>query len=322
MSIAVSAVSAAERLAVNDVPAALAPWVSWALDGVPDLDCPQLFNSDQRYCVWSGPLHISVNARGGSFDIDLAIHARSWVALPGGDGQWPQAVTVDGSPAVVIAHAGRPAVELPAGRHQLSGRFEWPLLPEILQVPPQLGMVELMVEGAPRVRISAASGGQLWLKLKADAVREGDRVETRVFRLLVDELPMTVETVLELDVAGRAREWRTAGMLLDGALPMQLSSPLPARLEADGELRLQLQPGRWRIELRSRQRTATARLAPPAAAAPWPEQEIWAFAARTALRLVEVRGGTVVDPLQTNVPEAWRGLPSWRMTRSDALEFV
>lgn len=322
MSLAVSVVSAAERLAVGDVPAPLAPWVSWALDGVPDRDCPQLFNSDQRYCVWSGPLHISVQARGGSFDVDLAIHARSWVALPGGDGQWPQAVTVDGSAALVIAQAGRPAVELQAGRHQLSGRFEWPVLPEILQVPPQLGIVELNIEGAPRVRISAASGGQLWLKLKADAVNEGDRVESRVFRQLVDELPMTVETVLELDVAGRAREWRTAGMLLDGAVPMQLSSPLPARLEADGELRLQLQPGRWRIELRSRQPTATTRLTPPAAAAPWPEQEIWAFAARNALRLVEVRGGTVVDPLQTNAPAAWRGLPTWRMTRSDALEFV
>ena len=322
MSIVVSTVSATERWVASDVPAALAPWVSWALDGVPDLDCPQFFNSDQRYCVWSGPLRISVHARGGSFDVDVAIHARSWVALPGGAGQWPQAVTVDGSAALVVAHAGRPAVELPAGRHQLSGRFEWPVLPEILQVPAQLGIVELNVDGAPRARISAASGGQLWLKLKADAVNEGDRVESRVFRQLVDELPMTVETVLELEVAGRAQEWRTTGMLLDGAVPMQLSSPLPARLEADGELRVQLQPGRWRIELRSRQRAATTRLAPPDAAAPWPEQEIWAFAARNALRLVEVRGGTVVDPLQTNAPPAWRGLPTWRMSRNDALEFV
>ena len=96
MSLIVSAVSAAERLAVSDVPAPLTPWVSWALDGVPDLDCPQFFNSDLRHCVWSGPVHITVDARGGAFDVGLAILARSWVALPGGDGQWPQTVTVDG----------------------------------------------------------------------------------------------------------------------------------------------------------------------------------------------------------------------------------
>ena len=310
MSIAVAAVSAAERLAGSDVPAPLAPWVSWVLDGVPERDCPQLFNSDQRRCVWSSPLHLALDTQGGEFELTLTNYGRSWAALHGGDGQWPQAVTVDGSPAVVVSHLGRPALDLTAGRHQVSGRFEWPALPEILQVPPELGVVELEVDGVARPRISAASGGQLWLKLKAEAASEGDRVETRVFRQLTDDLPMTVETVLELDVAGTPREWRTHGMLLEGALPMRLTSPLPARLESDGELRLQLQPGHWRIALLSRQANATARLAPPAAAAPWPEDEVWAFAARNALRLVEVRGGAVVDPRQANAAHGIEGQKS------------
>ncbi len=322
MSIAFSGVFAAERLEARDVPAPLAPWVSWALDGVPDLDCPQFFNSDQRRCVWSGLLHVAVDGHGGTFEVSLASYARSWAALPGGEGQWPQAVTVDGSPAVIVAHLGHPALQLPVGQHVLRGHFEWPVLPEILQVPPELGMVELNVEGASDPRITAGSGGQLWLKRRAAAASEGDRLELKVFRRLVDELPMTVDTVLELDVAGTPHEWRSAGMLLEGAVPMQLTSPLPARLEADGVLRLQLRPGHWRVELRSRQSSATARLGPPQAEAPWPSDEVWAFAARNALRLVEVRGGAVVDPRQTNAPEAWQGLPTWRMTRADALQFV
>ena len=317
-----STASAVERLASSDVPTPLAPWVSWVLDGVPDLACPQFFNSDQRRCVWSGPLRIDVDAKGGSFEADFAIHARSWVALPGGEGQWPQAVTVDGSAAVVVAHEGRPALQLAAGRHHLRGRFVWPSLPDILHVPPEIGVVEVNVGGAARARITAVSSGELWLKHKNEAASDGDRIELRVFRQLVDELPMTIETVLEIDVAGSAREWHTAGLLLDGAVPMQLTSDLPARLEADGLLRLQLQPGHWRVELRSRQSAMTSSLSAPVVPAPWPAEEIWAFAARTALRLVEVRGGTVVDPQQTNTPQAWRGLPSWRMTQGDALEFV
>ncbi len=35
-----------------------------------------------------------------------------------------------------------------------------------------------------------------------------------------------------------------------------------------------------------------------------------------------MQGGTVVDPQQTNAPQEWRELPTWRMTRADALEFV
>ncbi len=313
---------AVERVAPADLPAQLAPWVSWALDGVPDYDCPYLFNSDQRRCNWSGPLHVSVAANGGEFDMALAIYARAWVALPGGDGQWPQQVSVDGSAAVVIAQGGRPTILLAPGRHQVAGRFEWSQLPEVLQVPPDLGLVQLQLEDLPAPRIVAARGGQLWLKLKAGPAAEGDRVDSKVYRQLIDDLPMSVVTVLELDVAGSQREWSTVGMLLEGAVPMQLNSPLPARLEADGLLRVQLRPGHWRIELSSRQQTAVARLAPPSAAAPWPEEEVWAFAARTALRLVEVRGGSEIDPRQTSAPSEWQGLPTWRMTRADTLEFV
>ena len=313
---------AAERLAPTEVPAPLAPWVSWVLDGVPDRACPYLLNSDQRRCTWSGPLTIALTAQGGEFDVGVSAYAASWVALPGGAGQWPQAVTVDSSPAVVITHAGRPAVELPVGRHTLSGRFEWPALPEVLQVPPDLGVVRLNVEGLARPRIVAASGGQLWLKPPASPAAEGDRVELKVYRQLQDELPMTVVTVLELDVAGAQREWSTGGALLDGARPMQIESPLPARLEADGMLRLQLRPGHWRVQITSRQGSVVTRLAPPRATAPWPDEEVWAFAARNALRVVEVRGGNVIDPRQTSAPPAWAGLPTWRMTRKDALDFV
>ena len=314
--------SAIERVAPADLPSQLTPWVGWALDGVPDHACPYLYNSDQRRCSWSGPLAVAVAADGGEFDMTLSIYARTWVALPGGEGQWPQSVMVDDSAAVVTTHGGRPALLLSPGRHHVSGRFEWPVLPEILQLPPELGMVQLRVDGAPQPRIAAASGGQLWLQRKAGPVAAGDHVETKVYRQLVDDLPMTVVTVLELDVAGTQREWRTTGMLLAGALPMQLSSPLPARLEADGVLRVQLRPGHWSIELTTRQPSAVARLAPSAAAAPWPQDEVWAFAARTDLRVVEVRGGSEIDPRQTSAPADWQGLPTWRMTPSDALEFV
>lgn len=313
---------AVERLAENEVPAPLAPWLAWALDDAANRDCPLLFNSDQRRCVWSGPLHLSVTAQGGEFAATVSVHARSWVAVPGGEGQWPQDVTIDGSAAVVVMHEGRPAVLLAAGRHPLRGHFEWSTVPDSLRVPADTGVVELNIEGAAQPRVTAVSNGELWLKARTDNADAGDSVEARVFRQLIDDVPMTVETVLELDVSGAAREWRSQGVLLDGAAPMHLTSPLPARLDIDGTLRLLVRPGHWRVSLLTRQLAPTARLAPPAAAAPWPQEEVWAFAARNALRLVEVRGATAIDPQQTNAPQEWRELPTWRMTRADALEFV
>ena len=147
-------------------------------------------------------------------------------------------------------------------------------------------------------------------------------MDLQVFRQLVDDLPMTVVTVLDLDVAGAPREVSLRGALLADGVPLQLDSPMPARLEADGTLRLQLRAGHWQVRIQARQNQAATHLVLPAPQAPWPGSEIWTFAARTGLRLVEVRGANAIDPRQTSLPADWQTLPAWRLSGEDALEFV
>ena len=312
--------TALERLPQNAVPDALRDWVPWVLHEVPEHDCPYRFNADQQRCLWSGPLTLTLTDRGGSFAVGLTAYAPGWIALPGGAAQWPLDVELDGRPAVVTTHDQRPAVAVVSGRHQLSGRFAWPALPDSLTVPPEFGLISATVNGVARA--GAANNGQLWLKAPVVAAADTDRLDVQVFRQLIDELPMTVITQIDLDVAGAQREITLRGAMLADSVPVRLDSPLPARLEADGALRLQLRPGHWQLQLQTRQRQPVSGLALPALSAPWPATEVWTFAARTALRLVEVHGGSAVDPRQTSLPPDWQNLPAWRMNGDDALEFA
>ncbi|MBX9609545.1 MAG: hypothetical protein K2Y51_25270 [Gammaproteobacteria bacterium] len=317
-----SLVLAAAPLEIDQVPAPLAPWTAWVLDGVPEHACPLQFDSGARRCAWSTPLRLALDATGGEFGFEAVLHAQAWVALPGGTGQWPLDVLADEQPAVVVARDGRPTLFLAAGRHALRGRFDWSRLPESLAVPADTGVVLLVTDAAGAPRPTTALEGRLWLAAAPRADAQGEHLDVAVFRRVEDQLPALVTTVLALDVAGPEREWHVARALPDGLVPVSLDSPLPARLEDDGSLRVRLRPGQWRLTLTARAVAPLAELGPPPAASDWPQEEVWSFAARTELRVVEVAGGQPVDPRQTALPEDWHALPAWRLAAGQRLTFA
>ncbi|MGH8584249.1 MAG: hypothetical protein ACREWG_16050 [Gammaproteobacteria bacterium] len=305
------------------VPEALRPWTDWVLHEAKDKDCPFLYNEHAtRRCDWPAQLDLDLAEQGGSFDQRWRVYREGWVALPGNTKHWPQEVTVDGAAATVIERDGRPLVRLLPGEHLLSGRFQWPRLPEALMVPPDTGLIALKLAGVPVSAIDLRTDGELWLRAGSGtrAVEE-QRLEVRVFRRLIDELPMQVLTRITLGVAGEQRELVLPEALLAGTIPMSLASPLPARVESDGRLRMQIRPGEWVLDLNARFPAEVLELQRSAAAAPWPKDEIWVFDARNHLRLVEVSGVDAIDPRQTSLPEDWQQFPSYRLRPGDKLDF-
>lgn len=304
----------ARPMAPQEVPAPLRTWVPWVLQDLEDHGCP-LSNEGTRHCAWPGRLQLDVDGQGARFTLSVEVFKESWVALPGEARLWPQEVTLDAEPVALSEHAGRPALRLPPGRHSLSGRLAWRARPESIPVPPNYALLDLRVDGRTVDQPVLSPEGRLWLQGLGTQTPEGeaDRLELEVFRRVVDEIPLQVLTRIELDASGGAREVTLRGALLPDFVPMQLDSPLPARLEADGALRLELRPGRWSLELRSRHPEPLAALSLPEPVAPWPSGEVWVFEARNALRVVEVGGAQVIDPRQTRLPAQWQGLPAWRL---------
>jgi hypothetical protein len=163
--------------------------------------------------------------------------------------------------------------------------------------------------------------GRLWLTERDVAREEGqqDRLGLQVYRHVDDAIPLRLTTRLRVEVSGQPREILLGPVLHDGFEPLAIRSPLPARLEPDGRLRIQVRPGTWDVDFLSRSLQPVNALGRPVAPPPWPDEEIWVFQARTDLRLVELHGLTPVDPRQTGLPKEWQALPAFRFTGSDSL---
>ncbi|HEX5305982.1 MAG TPA: hypothetical protein VFW82_07850, partial [Dyella sp.] len=314
----------AAPLRAQDIPPALRDWQGWVLHDVPEQACP-LLNSpgaanDARQCAWPGRLALQADAAGAHFTLQVRLDAPGWVALPGDAHDWPQQVHVDGQLQPVLAHREQPSLRLGAGGHRVEGAISWATRPSTLALPPSIALVDLSIDGVPVEHIER-NGNRLTLGEAAAAARAADALSLRVYRQLVDGLPPTLETRLQINVAGTAREQLLGPALPAGFVATALSGDLPARLESDGRLRVQLRPGQWTITLDARATTPLAGVTWKPPGAPWPAQEVWSYADDTDLRGTRVEGQGV-DASRAGVPADWLSFPAFAVDASHGLAVI
>jgi hypothetical protein len=310
------------------VPEPWAPWIPWVLYDAGERACAFLDGDPaSRRCEWPGRLALSLSATGGRFEQSARVEVERLFPLPGEPRQWPTTLTVNGRPAAVLGREERPYVLLPVGTHKLEGRFVWPRLPEVLRVPPTTGVLALEVEGQTIDFPNRDAEGRVWLRqgeVDPAAAAAQDTLEVTVHRRMDDDVPFLLETRIDLQVSGRGREVVVGPILPAGFVPHHFQPPIPARLEPDGRLRVQVRPGTFTLELVARHEgPVTAIIVPgpvvePVGQMPWTE-EVWTLTAHGDLRQIEVSGPASVDPSQTRLPDAWRSLPAWLVRPGETL---
>lgn len=312
------------------VPDALKPWQDWALHGEQTAACPFHFaNFNDKRCAWPGRLSVTVTSNAVQFSQDWELFAESDLPLPGSDGYWPLDVEVNGNKVAVVERQGMPQLRLPKGRYQVSGHIPFTRLPESLLIPSHTALVKLWRDGVLIAHPQRDRDGRLWLverqqPFEADTGNtHEDKLSLRVFRQLQDDIPFRLNTVVELDVGGKPREVLLGKVLFDSFVPRAFDSPLPARIEADGRLRVQLRPGQWTIRLDAHRNGPVEKVPLETAVdAFWPEEEVWVIESMPALRQIRVEGVESIDPHQTALPDAWKSLPAYRLQPGEAMTLV
>ena len=239
------------------VPDELQGWQQWVLKDREYRSCPFHFDRgaterNEFVCAWPETLSVNVDENGGTFSQTWNVSADdAWLPLPGDANYWPDRVTVNGAAGAVVERGGTPSVRVGPGRHRLAGRFEWDQRPGILRVPAQAGLVALTVSGQRIARPELGPNG-VFLGEREQETQERDSVSVEVYRLVADQVPTRLVTQLQIDVSGSVREELFGPLLPSGFTPTSIQSALPARLEPDGRLRVQVRPGRWQVSLTAR----------------------------------------------------------------------
>ncbi|NOQ77299.1 MAG: hypothetical protein GQ475_05850, partial [Methylococcaceae bacterium] len=315
----------AAPLSIDKVPELLRPWVGWVLHDETTYQCPFFYqNFQQKQCSWPGELNLELKSKQASFSSYWQVYKESWIFLPGDKHYWPQNVSINQKPALLMEKQGKPAIKLSAGTYLIKGELFWDSMPESLAIPQNTGIIHLKINDKTIVS-PTIKRNMVWLKNSDRGEKKTKRIENKVdlqvFRKVDDNIPLQLTSFFELEVSGEQRELILAHALLAKFIPVTLKSRLPARIEPNGDLLLQVRPGRWHIELHARHPEPLAQLSLMIEDKLWPQSEIWSFNAQPFQRIVEITHLKSIDPGQTNVPEQWKSLPAYLIKQGETMKF-
>ena len=303
--------------AESSIPSTLNDWRPWVLKDLEYRSCPFLANSALNaptdfICAWPGRLTLASTADGATFSIHWRVETPAWVPLPGDAEHWPQQVSVNMQRQPVLLHDGQPMLWLTPGSYEIAGRIPWHEQPQSLQIPASIGLIALSVDGKPVTPVQR-DGDQITLGRVSAAAPEADNIQLRVYRKLADGVPAQLSTRIVFAIAGQAREEVLGPVLPAGFAPLVLNSAWPARLDGDGRLHIQVQPGTDTLTLEARATAPLTTVVATLPAAPWPKQEVWSYEAASRLRVTAASGAVQLDPRQAEVPAEWQALPAFAL---------
>ncbi|WIO74954.1 TonB-dependent receptor plug domain-containing protein [Porticoccaceae bacterium LTM1] len=317
---AVGAHSSSKTVNTDDVPELLKPWVPWVLHNQDQQFCPVSATAfQQKICQWPGVFSLQVGSKQATFQQQWTAYSKGEIVLPGNTDMWPVAVTLNGRAAVVLNRSNRPVIQVEAGEYNIAGTFRWQQRPNQLQLAPDIALVQMQLDGEAVLQPEIDRAGSLRLNKGSTVAIGEDWLKFSVSRLLVDDVPTRLETVIALEVAGKAREQIIGPVLMEGFRPINIESSLPARIEPDGTIRVQVRPGRWQLKLVAVALSPQNSFGFSRTDLSWPAQEYWAFQARPELRLVDIKGANLIDGSRTDMYQQWQSLPTYRLTPDSTL---
>jgi hypothetical protein len=305
------------------VPQVLEPWQDWVTWDDRHRDCPTPYNSAKAHiCFWPSRLTVSANANGGRWESVVTVFERTWVPLPGNDKVWPLDVRTSGEPIPVVARDGTPSVRLPAGVHTLAGSFVWDEMPQRIAIPPQIGILSLVVAGQEVAIPNWDANGDVWLKRIRGEVADKDLLGKQVYRVVEDGIPLWLRTEIELTVSGKSREEELGWILPVGWKLSLVDSPIPVAVDGRGRMKAQVRAGKWTIRVDAFRASDVGEFQFAPGAKPVADVELVAFAAEPDFRMAEFEGVSAVDVTQTTFPKRWRGLPTYQWDTSTSFRLV
>jgi hypothetical protein len=303
--------------AEGGVPTAFEDWASWFISQHPERNC--ITKEEELYCNWMGRADIDIQSDGAHFVLKGRTDQRMAVQLVGGEGAWPINVKDNGLHIPVLEKEGRPVAYLEAGEHRIEGDISWLGVPERLQLPSSVAIVELRIEGKSTKLASLRPEEGIFLGSETD---KESRLSIQVSRLVKDGVPMELYTVLSIRASGASKELVLGQVVPRGSELQSFESSLPLWRNEKGEFVLQSSSGDHSISIHSIMPRPVKEMRAPKLPPPWPEEEFWAFQSEESTRLVEVQGGRSIASSRTPLPAPWKELPAYLLRGGETLEFI
>ncbi|RLA07891.1 MAG: hypothetical protein DRQ51_04490 [Gammaproteobacteria bacterium] len=313
---------------LSSVPESLKDWVPWVLDNDKKINCPYVFNDKKiQICEWQTNLELDIKENNTTFKQYIKRYNDGFSFIVGNIKNWPQNVITDNKRLNVINKNGKPAVFLKAGNYTIEGIISHKITTNYLQLPANISIVNLKINKEIIPYPVIDKQGKLWLKKDNKTYNDDDVVDIRVYRQVVDDIPLYLNTHLDLKIFGKNREIEL-GSIFDNTkfVPIEIISKLPAKLDSNGVLKIKTRPGSWQITIKARHKGKANILQIKQAInhknKSQKYEEIWIFTPKNNLHISKVTGVKTINSQNTSIPKKWQKYQAYKVSIGDEFKIT
>lgn len=297
------------------LPEALKGWDKWVMDGVLSDNCRYSYNNkNKQFCFFLSELSLDISPKSLEFTQNVTLLADGYVQIPGSVGSFPVKATVNNKDFPIILKGGKAYVNLEQGKYTIVGQIK--SMEEIRNVivPENAAILNVYKLGV-EVKNPTVDNGVLRLETKSTARGETDDLTVFVYRKIYDDIPLSMNVHLSLNVTGKERVENLGKIIPENFALVSINSNLSTYVHKNGDLMVEVKPGNNIVDISLRQISPSLDLKLDNSPV---EQEIWVFENDDTRRVIQVPVMLrSVQAQNTSLPQAWKRLPAYEVSKGN-----
>ena len=300
----------------KELPSILLPWVDWIKAKNLQEHCI-VGNQNEQTCVFAPEIKITETAEVFDFEINGASFLKEfWMKIPSGQSSkvWPENVIINGKSGQIIEQEGFTLVKISKGNFTIKFNIK----KEAIKTEPNLMLAQnfLIIKNKTTNNWTVENNQLIWISKKTDgnpeekiAANVAQNENIKVYRKLIDDIPLRLETRLQIVYSGKEKEIYLGKVLPENFNLLQIDSPLSVIQKEDG-FYVNLVSGEHTIRFNSYSfnnlsSINTKNLIKDS------QTEYWSIQNNLNIRQTEIKSANSVDPKQAFIPNEWRSLPAF-----------
>ena len=295
----------------ENIPDELRPWINWVSKDLVKNPCPSTHNDfSNKLCDFMTHLRINVENNKIFFTEKLYIYEDTFVKLLGGKNLFPYDVKDDDKNIQVIYKNNAPYVFLKKGSHEISGTIRIENGEDEILLPENVATLKFLKNDKEEKNVSIIKN-KLQLGLAKNIVKENkeqiknitdDNIDIQVRRILNDDLPFTVTTLLKLNISGKEREINLGKVVFPDTRVININSSLQVKLDDSKNFIFKASSGTYEVQIESIYDAIPDKIPFFKSTNDFPDEEIWGYILNDTLRTTQINGAVNISPINFGYP--------------------
>lgn len=315
----------------DSIPSELKEWVKWVSKDIKQNNCPKSYkNINDSFCLFVTSLKISLENNELFFTQNVYLYEDSFVRLLGDERLLPNEAKENDEVLPIVFKHKLPYVFLRKGGHEIKGSIKIQNNETEVSLPERVAIIKFIKDGKNENDINIINN-KLQFAVKNQEILDtaqnkqdefNDSIDIQVRRILEDDVPFNVSTLLRINVSGKERDENLGKITFNNSRIVNVISALPIRFDENQNFIFKVRRGSFEIRIDSVLNDIPSSIPFFKSANNFPSKEIWGYIVNNELRTTQISGVNNISPINFGYPITNKSMRVYEINENESFNIT